>query len=52
MTLIADGFGYHIPRGFIYSAIGFSLVVEGLNHWVRRNRQKEREAAATKRGAE
>ncbi len=25
MTLIADGFGYHIPRGFIYSAIGFSL---------------------------
>ena len=45
MTLIADGFGYHIPRGFIYSAIGFSLVVEALNHWVRANRQKAREDA-------
>ena len=45
MTLIADGFGYHIPRGFIYSAIGFSLVVEALNHWARANRQKAREDA-------
>ena len=45
MTLIADGFGYHIPRGFIYSAIGFSLVVEALNHWARANRQKAREEA-------
>jgi predicted tellurium resistance membrane protein TerC len=43
MTLIADGFGYHIPRGFIYSAIGFSLLVEGLNQWARLNRQKARE---------
>jgi predicted tellurium resistance membrane protein TerC len=53
MTLIADGFGYHIPRGFIYSAIGFSLMVEALNYWVRRNRQKARsEDAAKKSGTE
>lgn len=39
MTLIADGFGYEIPKGFIYSAIGFSLMVEGLNLWARRSRQ-------------
>ncbi|WP_374544936.1 TerC family protein [Rhodoblastus sp.] len=39
MTLVADGFGYDIPKGFIYSAIGFSLVVEGLNQWARRSRK-------------
>ncbi len=38
MTLIADGAGYDIPKGFIYSAVGFSLVVEGLNQWARRGR--------------
>jgi predicted tellurium resistance membrane protein TerC len=38
MTLIADGAGYDIPKGFIYSAIGFSLMVEGLNQWARRSR--------------
>jgi predicted tellurium resistance membrane protein TerC len=38
MTLIADGFGFEIPKGFIYSAIGFSLMVEGLNQWARRSR--------------
>jgi predicted tellurium resistance membrane protein TerC len=40
MTLVADAFHYHIPKGFIYSAIGFSLAVEGLNQWARRNRRK------------
>jgi predicted tellurium resistance membrane protein TerC len=39
MTLIADGVGYEIPKGFIYSAIGFSLIVEGLNQWARRGRK-------------
>jgi predicted tellurium resistance membrane protein TerC len=42
-TLLADGFGYHIPRGFIYAAIGFSVMVEALNHWARRNRRKRGE---------
>jgi predicted tellurium resistance membrane protein TerC len=39
MTLVADGFEYDIPKGFIYSAIGFSLLVEALNQWARRNRK-------------
>ncbi len=31
MVLIADGFGAHVPNGYIYAAIGFSLLVELLN---------------------
>ena len=30
-VLVADGAGLHIPRGYIYAAMGFSVVVEGLN---------------------
>ena len=40
MTLIADGFGYHVPRGYIYAAMGFSAFVEGLNMMARRRRAK------------
>ena len=40
MTLIADGFGYHVPRGYIYAAMGFSAFVEGLNMLARRRRAK------------
>jgi predicted tellurium resistance membrane protein TerC len=31
MVLIADGFSSHIPRGYIYFSMGFSLAVEALN---------------------
>jgi predicted tellurium resistance membrane protein TerC len=31
VTLIADGFGLHIDKAFIYSAMGFSVIVEALN---------------------
>jgi len=31
MTLIADGLGQHIPKGYIYFAMGFSIMVEFLN---------------------
>jgi predicted tellurium resistance membrane protein TerC len=31
MALVADGLGFHIPRGYLYFAIAFSLVVELLN---------------------
>ena len=41
MTLLADGFDYDIPKGFIYAAIGFSLLVETLNQWARRNRSAQ-----------
>ena len=30
-TLIADGFGVHVPKGYIYAAMAFSGLVEGLN---------------------
>ncbi len=29
--LVADGFGLHVPRGYVYAAIGFSAMVELLN---------------------
>ena len=31
MTLVADGVGFHVPKGYIYAAIGFSVAVEALN---------------------
>lgn len=40
-VLIADGFGAHIPRGYIYAAMAFSALVEGLNMAARRARQRE-----------
>jgi len=36
LALVADGIHIHIPRGFIYFAIAFSLAVETLNMLVRR----------------
>ena len=32
-TLIADGFGFHVPKGYIYAAMAFSALVEGLTCW-------------------
>ena len=31
VALIADGTGFHVPRGYLYFAIAFSLFVETLN---------------------
>jgi predicted tellurium resistance membrane protein TerC len=42
MTLVADGLGYHVPKGFIYSAMGFSVAVEALNMLTRRRRRARR----------
>jgi len=41
MTLIADGMGYHVPRGYIYAAMGFSALVEILNMLSRRGKKKK-----------
>ena len=38
LVLIADGFGFHVPKGYIYVAMGFSVAVEMLN-MVKRNRR-------------
>jgi predicted tellurium resistance membrane protein TerC len=45
MALIADGMGYHVPKGYIYAAMGFSAAVEFLNTLARRRRKAKREAA-------
>jgi len=45
MTLIADGFGAHVPRGYIYAAIGFSLLVELLNQLAGSRRRRLRSSA-------
>ncbi len=43
-TLIADGFGVHVPKGYIYAAMAFSVLVEILNMLARRARQKRKGA--------
>ena len=43
MSLVADGAGFHIPKGYIYFAMGFSVFIEFLNLKVlqrRRNREQ------------
>ncbi|MCW6508083.1 TerC family protein [Lichenifustis flavocetrariae] len=45
MTLMADGLGFHVPKGYIYTAMAFSAAVEGLNMVARRARQRKRDAA-------
>ena len=37
MVLIAEGFGRHVPKGYIYGAMAFAAAVEGLNMWVRKS---------------
>lgn len=39
-SLIVEGFGYHIPKGYLYAAIGFSVLVEIVNQVMRRNQEK------------
>ena len=40
VALVADGFKFHIPRGYIYFAITFSAAVEAFNVLAKRNRKK------------
>ncbi|GGY93306.1 transporter associated domain-containing protein [Pseudoduganella plicata] len=37
LSLIAEGLGFHIPKGYLYAAIGFSIVIEAFNQFARRN---------------
>lgn len=40
MTLLAEGFGVHVPKGYIYAAMAFSAGVEALNVLARRARRR------------
>jgi predicted tellurium resistance membrane protein TerC len=42
VALVADGFKFHIPRGYIYFAILFAAAVEFVNVLAKRNRRKKR----------
>lgn len=42
MVLIADGFNSHIPRGYVYFAMGFSLFTEALNIIARKRRSRKK----------
>lgn len=40
LLLVVDGFGLHVPKGYLYAAIGFSLLIEVLNQFAARGRRK------------
>lgn len=39
-SLVAEGFGFHVPKGYLYAAIGFSVLIEALNQVASRNLRK------------
>jgi predicted tellurium resistance membrane protein TerC len=43
MSLIVDGLGLHIPKGYLYFAMGFSVMVEMLNQIARRRLKRRRQ---------
>ena len=45
-TLIVEGFGVHVPKGYIYAAMAFSAGVEALNMFSRRRRDRIKAAEA------
>ena len=40
--LFVDGLGIHMPKGYVYGAMGFSAAVECLNLWVKRRQRRSR----------
>lgn len=45
-ALIADAAHFHIPRGYLYVAIAFSIAVESLNLWVRHRQERHEKSAS------
>ncbi|AIB10483.1 membrane protein [Azospirillum argentinense] len=45
VALIADGFGFHIPKGYLYFAIAFSTLVEALNLMAAARRKRKKAEA-------
>jgi predicted tellurium resistance membrane protein TerC len=42
MMLVADGFGFHVPHGYVFAAMGFSVLVESLNLLVLHRRRTKK----------
>ncbi len=40
-SLVAEGLGFKIPKGYLYAAIVFSILIEGFNQWSRFRREKK-----------
>jgi CBS domain containing-hemolysin-like protein len=40
VSLIAEGFGFHIPKGYIYSGIGVAILIEAFNQFSQRSVEK------------
>src|SRR3546814_10831445 len=40
LVLVADGFGQHIPKGYVHAAMAFSVFVEMINLWIRRRAER------------
>jgi CBS domain containing-hemolysin-like protein len=40
LALVADGLGFNLPKGYLYAAIGFSVMIEFFNQWASRNTLK------------
>jgi len=51
MVLIAEGFGAHVPKGYIYAAMAFSALVEGLNMMGRKASAKKAAALEARQAA-
>jgi predicted tellurium resistance membrane protein TerC len=49
LVLVVDGFGFHIPKGYVYAAIGFSVLIEILNQLAVRGRRKAAASGMTSR---
>ncbi|MBK1656774.1 TerC family protein [Paracraurococcus ruber] len=45
MVLVAEGLGFHVPKGFVYVAMAFAAAVEGLNLLAKRAGRRRRAAA-------
>lgn len=43
VTLVADGLGVHVPKGYIYSAMAFAVLVESFNIYAQARRKQRRE---------
>ncbi|QYF86556.1 TerC family protein [Brevundimonas sp. PAMC22021] len=52
LVLIADGFGFHVPKGYIYAAMAFSAGVEALNMLGRKSASKKELAQAARAEAD
>ncbi|MGB6085307.1 TerC family protein, partial [Parvibaculum sp.] len=42
-SLVAEGLGFHIPKGYLYAAIGFSILIEFFNQVMQRNSKRRLE---------